>query len=36
VIEVNDFPNFSGVPCAAEYIADHILSRLAETRRLAS
>lgn len=28
VIEVNEFPNFSGLPLAADCIVDHVLSRL--------
>lgn len=28
VIEVNEYPNFTGVPTAAEHIADYILARL--------
>ncbi len=28
VIEVNDFPNFTGVPGAAEHIAEHILAKV--------
>lgn len=31
VIEVNDFPNFTGVPGAADYLVDFILSRLKES-----
>jgi glutathione synthase/RimK-type ligase-like ATP-grasp enzyme len=27
VIEVNDFPNYSGIPGASEHIADHVLRR---------
>lgn len=33
VIEVNDFPNFTNVPDAAERICNHILDRVAEARR---
>lgn len=29
VIEVNEFPNFTGVSGAAEHIADHVLARVA-------
>ena len=37
VIEVNEFPNFTGVPGAAELIADYILSRVgAQPRAVAA
>jgi ribosomal protein S6--L-glutamate ligase len=29
VVEVNEFPNYTGVPGAAEALADHVLARLA-------
>ena len=33
VIEVNEFPNFTGVPNAPDYVADYILARVAAKRR---
>lgn len=32
VIEVNDFPNFTGIPGADALVADHILARIEEVR----
>jgi ribosomal protein S6--L-glutamate ligase len=34
VIEVNEFPNFTGVPNAADCIADHVLARACAARGL--
>ncbi len=31
VIEVNEFPNFTGVPGVADHLADHILARVCDT-----
>jgi ribosomal protein S6--L-glutamate ligase len=33
VIEVNDFPNYSAVPCADERLAEYVLARAAQTAR---